>query len=109
MRVGSREVKFSNEDKVFFPEPGLTKGDLVRYYLDVAPCLLHHVRNRPMQMLRYPDGVDGFRFYQKRVPVPHPDWLDTVHIRFPSGRTADLPVSPGVGAGRPAGAPPPAG
>jgi DNA ligase D len=92
MRVGSREVRFSNSDKVFFPEPGLTKGDLVRYYLDVAPCLLHHVRNRPMQMLRYPDGVDGFRFYQKRVPVPHPDWLETVHIQFPSGRTADFPV-----------------
>ena len=45
-----------------------------------------------MQMLRYPDGVDGFRFYQKRVPVPHPEWLETVHIRFPSGRTADFPV-----------------
>src|SRR5438132_9161861 len=46
-----------------------------------------------MQMLRYPDGVDGFRFYQQRVPVPHPDWLETVHIKFPSGRTADFPVA----------------
>jgi DNA ligase D-like protein (predicted polymerase) len=44
-------------------------------------------------MLRYPDGVEGFRFYQKRVPVPHPDWLDTVHIRFPRGGTADFPVA----------------
>ena len=92
VRIGRREVRFSNPDKVFFPERGLTKGDLVRYYLDVAPHVLNHVRNRPMQMLRYPDGVDGFRFYQKRVPVPHPDWLDTVHVRFPSGRTADFPV-----------------
>jgi DNA ligase D len=92
MRVGRREVSFSNPDKVFFPERGLTKGDLVRYYLDVADCVLNHVSNRPMQMLRYPDGVDGFRFYQKRVPVPHPDWLETVHIKFPSGRTADFPV-----------------
>jgi bifunctional non-homologous end joining protein LigD len=92
MRVGRREVSFSNPDKVFFPATGLTKGDLVRYYLDVAGCVLNHVSNRPMQMLRYPDGVDGFRFYQKRVPVPHPDWLETVHIRFPSGRTADFPV-----------------
>jgi bifunctional non-homologous end joining protein LigD len=92
VRVGNRDVRFSNPDKLFFPTPGLTKGDLVRYYLDVAPFLLHHVRNRPMQMLRHPDGVDGFRFYQKRVPVPHPDWLETVHIRFPSGRTADFPV-----------------
>jgi bifunctional non-homologous end joining protein LigD len=90
--VGRRQVSFSNPDKVFFARPGLTKGDLVRYYLDVADCVLNHVSNRPMQMLRYPDGVDGFRFYQKRVPVPHPDWLETVHIRFPSGRTANFPV-----------------
>ena len=70
MRVGNREVRISNPDKIFFPQPGLTKGDLVRYYLDVAGCLLHHVRRRPMQMKRYPDGVDGFFFYQKRVPEP---------------------------------------
>jgi bifunctional non-homologous end joining protein LigD len=92
VRVGRREVSFSNPDKLFFPQRGLTKGDLVRYYLDVADCVLNHVSNRPMQMLRYPDGVDGFRFYQKRVPVPHPDWLETVHIGFPSGRSADFPV-----------------
>jgi len=92
MRVGRREVGFSNPDKVFFPARGLMKGDLVRHYLDVADCVLNHVSNRPMQMLRYPDGVDGFRFYQKRVPVPHPDWLETVHIEFPSGRSADFPV-----------------
>ncbi len=92
MRIGNREVKLTNLDKVFFPEPGLTKGDLIRYYLDVAPCVLHHVRNRPMQMKRYPNGVEGEFFYQKRVPVPHPDWLETTHIRFPSGRTADFPV-----------------
>jgi len=92
VRIGRREVKLTNLDKVFFPALGLTKGDLIRYYLDLAPCLLHHVKRRPMQMLRYPDGVDGFRFYQKRVPEPHPDWLETVHIQFPSGRTADFPV-----------------
>ena len=92
VRIGRREVKLTNLDKVFFPERGLTKGDLVRHYVDVAPFLLPHVRRRPMQMLRYPDGVDGFRFYQKRVPVPHPDWLETVHIRFPSGRSANFPV-----------------
>jgi DNA ligase D len=92
VRVGSRDVRLTNLDKVFFPALGLTKGDLIRYYLDVAPFLLRHVRRRPMQMLRYPDGVDGFRFYQKRVPEPHPDWLESVHITFPSGRTADFPV-----------------
>jgi bifunctional non-homologous end joining protein LigD len=93
VRIGRRDVQLTNLDKVFFPEPGLTKGDLVRYYLDVADCLLSHVRRRPMQLLRYPDGVDGFFFYQKRVPKQHPDWLETVHVRFPgSGRTADFPV-----------------
>ncbi len=92
MRVGRREVAFSNPDKVFFPALGLTKGDLLRYYLDLAPLLLPHVRRRPMQMLRYPDGVEGPAFYQKRVPRPHPAWLETVEIRFPSGRTAAFPV-----------------
>jgi bifunctional non-homologous end joining protein LigD len=92
MRIGRREVTISNPDKIFFPEPGLTKGDLVAYYLDVADPVLNHVRRRPMQMKRYPDGVDGFFFYQKRVPEPHPDWLETVHIKFPSGRSADFPV-----------------
>jgi DNA ligase D-like protein (predicted polymerase) len=92
VRIGRREVSVTNEEKVFFPERGLTKGDLVRYYVDVAPHVLHHVRRRPMQMKRYPHGVDGEFFYQKRVPVPHPDWLETVHIGFPSGRSADFPV-----------------
>jgi bifunctional non-homologous end joining protein LigD len=92
VRIGNRDVKLTNLDKVFFPERGLTKGDLIRYYVDVAPHVLHHVRNRPMQMKRYPNGVDGEFFYQKRVPVPHPEWLDTAHIRFPSGRAADFPV-----------------
>jgi bifunctional non-homologous end joining protein LigD len=93
MRIGRREVVVTNPDKVFFPKLGLTKGDLVRYYVDVVPHVLPHVRRRPMQMLRYPNGVEGDFFYQKRVPNPHPDWLDTVHIVFPgSGRTADFPV-----------------
>jgi len=93
MRVGRHDVRVSNPDKIFFPGRGLTKGDLVSYYLDVADCVLNHVSRRPMQMKRYPNGVDGDFFYQKRVPVPHPDWLETVHIRFPSGRTADFPVA----------------
>jgi bifunctional non-homologous end joining protein LigD len=92
VRIGRREVSFSNPGKVFFPRSGLTKGDLLAYYLDVADCVLNHVSRRPMQMKRYPNGVEGEFFYQKRVPVPHPDWLETVHIRFPSGRSADFPV-----------------
>ena len=93
MRIGRREVALTNQEKVFFPGPGLTKGDLVSYYLDLAPCALNHVERRPMQMKRYPHGVEGEFFYQKRVPTPHPDWLETVHVLFPgSGRTADFPV-----------------
>lgn len=92
MRIGRRDVRLTNLDKVFFPRLGLTKGDLVAYYLDVAECVLPHARRRPMQMKRYPEGAEGFFFYQKRVPQPHPAWLRTVHIRFPSGRTADFPV-----------------
>jgi bifunctional non-homologous end joining protein LigD len=93
MRIGRRDVALTNLDKIFFPGPGLTKGDLVRYYVDLAPYALNHVRQRPMQMKRYPNGVEGEFFYQKRVPTPHPDWLDTIHIVFPgSGRTADFPV-----------------
>jgi bifunctional non-homologous end joining protein LigD len=92
MRIGRRDVRVTNLDKVFFPKLGLTKRDLIAYYVAVAPCVLHHVRRRPMQMKRYPDGVDGSFFYQKRVPEPHPGWLDTFRIRFPSGRSADFPV-----------------
>src|SRR5918999_5278919 len=93
MRIGRRDVSVTNPEKVFFPRPGLTKGDLVAYYVDVAPLALNHVARRPMQMKRYPHGVDGEFFYQKRVPNPHPDWLETVRIVFPRfGRTADFPV-----------------
>src|SRR5712691_2183332 len=71
---------------------GLTKGDLVQYYVDVSDAVLHHVARRPMQMKRHPNGVEGDFFYQKRVPIPHPDWLETYRIEFPSGRHADFPV-----------------
>jgi DNA ligase D len=92
MQVAGRDVTVTNPDKIFFPKRGLTKGDLVDYYVSVAPYVVPHVRQRVMQMLRYPNGVDGPFFYQKRVPVPHPDWLETYLIEFPSGRTADFPV-----------------
>ena len=92
MEVAGREVKVTNPEKVFFPQSGLTKGDLVQYYVDVADAVLHHVARRPMQMKRHPNGVDGDFFYQKRVPNPHPEWLETVHINYPSGNEADFPV-----------------
>ena len=93
MRIGRREVSVTNLEKVFFPRLGLTKGDLVAYYLELAPFVLNHVARRPMLMKRYPNGAEADFFYQKRVPQPHPDWLETVTILFPRfGRTADFPV-----------------
>jgi bifunctional non-homologous end joining protein LigD len=76
----------SNPDKVFFPEAGLTKGDLARYYLDVAGCALPHLRGRPFHMVRYPNGVDGEFFHQKRVPS-HPEFVGEQFVRFPSGHS----------------------
>jgi DNA ligase D len=91
MRVGRHDVSVSNPDKVFFPEPGLTKGDLVRYYLDVADCALPHLRRRLFHMKRYPNGVDGEFFHQKRVP-PHPEYVGEQFVRFPSGHTTVFAV-----------------
>ncbi len=83
----------SNPDKVFFPEPGLTKGDLVAYYLDVAECALPHLRRRPFHMKRFPDGVDGEFFHQKRVPAKHPGYVDEVPVSFPSGHSTVFAIS----------------
>ena len=91
MRVGRHEVSISNPDKLFFPERGLTKGDLVQYYLDVAPCALHHIRRRPFHMKRYPNGVEGDFFHQKRVPA-HPDYVGEQFVRFPSGHSTVFAV-----------------
>ena len=91
MRVGRHEVKISNPDKLFFPERGLTKGELVQYYVDVAPCALHHIRRRPFHMKRYPHGVEGDFFHQKRVPA-HPDYVGEQFVRFPSGHSTVFAV-----------------
>jgi len=90
--IGEHEVAVTNLEKLFFPARGLTKGDLIQYYADLAPFVLNHVERRPMQMKRHPNGVEGDFFYQKRVPNPHPDWLETVPISYPSGNEADFPV-----------------
>jgi DNA ligase D len=91
VKVGRHEVNISNPDKPFFPARGLTKGDLVRYYLDLAPCALNHIRRRPFHMKRFPNGVEGDFFHQKRVP-PHPDFVGEQFVRFPSGHTTVFAV-----------------
>jgi bifunctional non-homologous end joining protein LigD len=82
----------TNEDKVFFPERGLTKGDLVRYYLDVAKHALPQLRRRLFHMVRYPHGVDGEFFHQKRVPANHPPYVDDFFVQFPSGHSTVFAV-----------------
>src|SRR5881275_1627623 len=91
MRVRRHEVNISNPEKLFFPERGLTKGDLVQYYVDVAPCALHHIRRRPFHMKRYPNGVEGDFFHQKRVPA-HPDYVGEQYVTFPSGHSTVFAV-----------------
>jgi bifunctional non-homologous end joining protein LigD len=87
MRLGRYEVPITNPDKLFFPEPGLTKGDLVSYYVDVAEHALPHLRRRPFHMKRFPNGVTGDFFHQKRVPANHPEYVDEVFVQFPSGHS----------------------
>jgi DNA ligase D-like protein (predicted polymerase) len=89
MVIAGREVAISNPDKVFFPETGYTKLDLVNYYLAVADGALRGAGGRPMALKRFVNGAAGEFFFQKRAPESRPDWVDTVELSFPSGRTAE--------------------
>jgi len=77
VKKGTRELKLSNLDKVFFPVEGITKGDLLEYYRAVAPVLVPHLKDRPFTMVRWPDGIDGKRFFQKDAPSHMPEWIPT--------------------------------
>ncbi len=89
LTVGQRTVRVTNPQKPYFPEAGLTKLHLVQYYLAVAPGALKGIFNRPMALKRFPDGAAGAFFFQKRAPTPRPEFINTVHLTFPSGLTAD--------------------
>jgi DNA ligase D len=95
---GDRTVRVSNPDKIYFPQRGITKREVVEYYVSVGEPLLRALRERPTTLKRYVDGVAGEAFYQKRVPKGAPSWVETVKITFPSGRTADevCPTEPAV-------------
>jgi len=88
LQIAGREVSISNPDKVFFPEIGATKLELVRYYLSVAEGALRGIADRPMALKRFVNGAAGDFFFQKRAPASRPDWIETVELSFPSGRTA---------------------
>jgi bifunctional non-homologous end joining protein LigD len=85
-------MRITNADKTFFPQRGLTKGDLARYYLDVAEHALPHLRRRLFHMVRYPNGVDADFFHQKRVPAQHPPYVGEFFVQFPSGHSTVFAV-----------------
>jgi len=89
LTAAGRDVAISNPGKVLFPEAGHTKLDLARYYLAVADGALRGAAHRPNVLVRYPDGIAGEFFYQKRAPASRPDWIEVIALKFPSGRTAE--------------------
>jgi DNA ligase D-like protein (predicted polymerase) len=89
LEIAGREVTVSNPDKIYFPETGYTKMDLVSYYLAVADGAVRGAGGRPMALKRFVDGAAGEAFFQKRAPDNRPDWIRTAELTFPSGRTAD--------------------
>jgi bifunctional non-homologous end joining protein LigD len=92
LTVEGRTVKLTNLGKPFWPELGITKGDLLRYYAEVAPVLLPHLKDRAMVMKRYPNGAHGEFFFQKRAPVPRPEWIDICSIEHSSSSVIDFPI-----------------
>ncbi|OPL19239.1 MAG: hypothetical protein AVO35_11720 [Candidatus Aegiribacteria sp. MLS_C] len=96
VRIGGREIDLSNRDKVFFPESGITKGDLVDYYRGVAGTMVQHMRYYGVSMHRYPDGIRGEGFYQKDAGDYFPEWLKTVRIPGKEGGSYSAPVVDGV-------------
>ncbi|MBV9770413.1 MAG: ATP-dependent DNA ligase, partial [Bryobacterales bacterium] len=90
LEIAGREVRVTNPQKPYFSrQVKLSKLDLVRYYLSVAPGALSGIVDRPIVLKRFVNGAEGEAFYQKRAPTDHPDWLRTVTLSFPSGRTAE--------------------
>jgi bifunctional non-homologous end joining protein LigD len=92
LALGSRRVRLTNVNKVFWPEIGITKGDVLQYYLDVSQWLLPHLKDRAMVMKRYPHGAAGEFFFMKRAPSPRPDWIELCSIEHASGNVIDFPM-----------------
>jgi len=90
--VEGRSVKVTNLAKLFWPALGITKADLLQYYVDISPWLLPHVADRAMVMRRYPDGAPGKSFFMKRAPKGRPSWIETLRIEHGSGNVIDFPV-----------------
>jgi bifunctional non-homologous end joining protein LigD len=92
LSVDGKDVRLTNLRKIFWPELGITKGELIQYYADVAPVLLPHIRNRAMVMKRYPHGAAGEFFFMKRAPSPRPEWIEICAIDHGSKGVIDFPM-----------------
>src|SRR6266576_5556057 len=92
LTIGGKEVRLTNLRKIFWPDLGLTKGDLLQYYAAVAHVLLPHIRDRAMVMKRYPHGAAGDFFFMKRAPAPRPSWIQICSISHDSGNVIDFPM-----------------
>ena len=92
LMVGNRSVPVTNLGKLFWPDLGIAKRDLLQYYADVSPWLLPHIRDRAMVMKRYPNGAYSDFFFMKRAPSPRPDWIEVCSIEHDSGNIIDFPM-----------------
>ena len=89
LRVAGREIPVSRLEKVFYPQTGFTKGDVIDFYIRISPVLLPHLKDRPLTLKRYPDGVAGMFFYEKRCPPYRPDWVKTASV-WSEGNNAEI-------------------
>jgi bifunctional non-homologous end joining protein LigD len=80
LEIGGVKLDVSNLDKIFYPKTGFTKGQVIDFYIKISPCLLPHLKNRPISLKRYPNGVEGFFFYEKQCPAHRPDWVKTTNV-----------------------------
>jgi bifunctional non-homologous end joining protein LigD len=92
LTIAGKRVKLTNLDKLFWRDARISKRDLLQYYADVAPVLLPHLRDHAMVMKRYPNGANGECFFMKRVPEPHPAWIETCSITHASESVIDFPM-----------------
>ncbi len=92
VEVNGRVVRLTNLNKLFWPKRGVTKRDLIQYYIDVAPVLLPHLKDRAMVMKRYPNGAAGDFFFMKRAPSPRPNWIEICSIEHSSGNVINFPM-----------------
>ena len=83
--IGGAKLEVTNLNKVFYPKTGFTKGQVIDYYIRISPQLLPHLKNRPITLKRYPDGVEGFFFYEKKCPSHRPKWVKTAKVAKSAG------------------------